>query len=415
MKDPKQKRFLKAFVAISLMLVVVFAWQFSDHVVQAQEGHELVTNPELIAELNGEIEAKRKRIDELKQQADAYQKAVDQAGVNVQNIQSQIGSIDAQLSATNFQIQAKEEEIAKLTLEMQAIQLSIDDKNTEVEAQRTQLSEFIKQLDRASRTPLINILLTHSNFGEFFNEAQAYASLSDSLNTSVATIQRLKEELQTKYTGLATAKDEIDQAKLQLEINKQADQDQRSYQATLLTQAQYSQGQYDALLQKSLQEQQQANSIIGSLERQLQDSIGGGGSSQFTGNFIWPVRGTITSYFHDPSYPFRRYFEHSGLDIGVPQGTPVRASASGFVAIAIEQSTSALSYVSIVHDATISTRYLHLSRVLVHADQQVQQGDIIGYSGGIPGTAGSGLSTGPHLHFEVRVSGLPDDPLRYLP
>jgi murein DD-endopeptidase MepM/ murein hydrolase activator NlpD len=186
--------------------------------------------------------------------------------------------------------------------------------------------------------------------------------------------------------------------------------------------AERSKDQYDLLLQQSLQAEQQAGATITSLERQLQNSLGGGQPNYTSTGYIWPVRGTITAYYRDPSYPFRcTYFrspsclEHTGVDIGVPQGTPVRATADGTVAAFTSYNTTQLNYVSLFHGSGITSRYLHLNRVLVGAEQFVKQGDIIGYSGGMPGTAGSGgLTTGPHLHFEIRVDGLPDDPLRYL-
>jgi murein DD-endopeptidase MepM/ murein hydrolase activator NlpD len=104
----------------------------------------------------------------------------------------------------------------------------------------------------------------------------------------------------------------------------------------------------------------------------------------------------------------------------------VKATADGIISVVHDQGfirdtsgrilRSALNYVAIIHDNGMSSRYLHLTKIYVRPDQFVRQGDIIGLSGGLPGTAGAGgITTGAHLHFELRQSGIPVDPLQYLP
>ncbi len=133
--------------------------------------------------------------------------------------------------------------------------------------------------------------------------------------------------------------------------------------------------------------------------------------------FSWPVPShKINAYFHDKDYPFIKVFQHSGLDMKASYGTSVRAAASGYVAVAKRcSSASCYSYVLLVHNGTLSTVYGHLSQILVSPDQFVNRGDVIGVSGGTPGTVGAGpFVTGAHLHFEVRVNGIPVDPMPYL-
>lgn len=131
--------------------------------------------------------------------------------------------------------------------------------------------------------------------------------------------------------------------------------------------------------------------------------------------FIKPISGSITYYFHDPDYPFAESFEHPGIDIKASQGTRVKSAADGIVSVVVDAGYY-YSYVIIKHNNNnLETVYGHLSRIDVRAGEIVEQGQTIGLSGGKPGTPGAGeYTTGPHLHFEVRLNGVPVDPMDYL-
>jgi murein DD-endopeptidase MepM/ murein hydrolase activator NlpD len=98
---------------------------------------------------------------------------------------------------------------------------------------------------------------------------------------------------------------------------------------------------------------------------------------------------------------------HKGIDLAMPTGTPVFATADGIVSKAEWFSSYGL-YISLEHGADIQTRYGHLSRLNVAAGQPIRKGDVIGYVGS------TGRSTGPHLHYEVRIAGASVNPLPYL-
>ncbi len=98
---------------------------------------------------------------------------------------------------------------------------------------------------------------------------------------------------------------------------------------------------------------------------------------------------------------------HKGVDLGAAWGTPVYASADGIVSRADWFSSYGL-YVSIEHGGDIETRYGHMSRLVAYAGENVKKGDLIGYVGS------TGRSTGPHLHYEVRIAGTAVNPIPYL-
>lgn len=117
---------------------------------------------------------------------------------------------------------------------------------------------------------------------------------------------------------------------------------------------------------------------------------------------IWPCPGPITSPFG-----MRWGSLHPGIDIGAPTGTPIRAAASGRV-LSASYNGGYGNLVVLDNGNGIATAYAHQSQIAVSAGQAVAQGQVIGYVGS------TGFSTGPHLHFEVRVHGSPVDPMGYL-
>ena len=123
---------------------------------------------------------------------------------------------------------------------------------------------------------------------------------------------------------------------------------------------------------------------------------------------IWPVRGWITSSFGQRMSPFTgRLQMHEGLDIAARPGTPVKASAEGVVIYSGWKSDFG-KLVTIDHGYGYRTRYGHMSKIYVKNGQRVKRGDTLGAVGS------TGRSTGPHLHYEVKVRGLPVNPKTYL-
>lgn len=123
---------------------------------------------------------------------------------------------------------------------------------------------------------------------------------------------------------------------------------------------------------------------------------------------IWPVVGFISSSFGGRSSPFGGGGQfHKGLDISNRMGTPVLAPAQGAVILATRDGAYGNS-VEINHGGGIVTKYGHMQRWAVQPGQWVKRGEIIGYIGM------SGRTTGPHLHYEVRLNGVPVNPMRYI-
>ena len=159
-----------------------------------------------------------------------------------------------------------------------------------------------------------------------------------------------------------------------------------------------------------------AQALSGRVSRALEGGLTPGGLTAGVGDWtqiadaptLWPVEGRVTSSFGEREDPFNGEGAfHAGMDISAPTGTPIRATADGLVDSA-ETANGYGRQVILDHGHGIRTVYGHMAKMVVLAGQHVTRCQIIGYVGQ------TGRSTGPHLHYEVRINNVPVNPHKYL-
>lgn len=159
----------------------------------------------------------------------------------------------------------------------------------------------------------------------------------------------------------------------------------------------------------ALDAEEMAAGLERSLERLRREELrdgppGAGGLPE-----IWPVDGRITSRFGWRIFPFTgRWAFHGGLDLGAPSGQPIYATSAGLVVFS-DWNSGHGQMVVVDHGGGVQTRYCHASELLVMPGDSVQTGDTVALVGS------TGLSTGPHLHYDLIIDGERVDPLDYLP
>lgn len=412
-QDSKKRK--KAYFLIFLVLGFIF---FTRSVLftRAQE--------ETVDELNKKIDSQQKKIDELKKKAAEYAESIKQKQGEAISLSNELSILDNRIAQTQIEIDVTNQEISEVKNKIKAKELEINLKEKEIEKLKIQIAEFIRLIYRNDQRSYLEILFLNDSFSDFFNEINFSKEIQGNLQQSLDELQNLKYKLEQDKKELQRNKKDLEDLKAKLNQEKIKFDEQKEVKQILLSETKSSERRFTSLLEQAKQEQQAVNAEIVGLEKKVREKLEeqkqkdlfqklGGNVS-----LAWPVSSNrgISAIFHDPDYPFRYLFEHPGIDIRAPHGTPIKAATDGYVARVKAPTMGKYSYVMIIHNDGISTVYGHLSKIIVEEDQYVAKGQVIGLSGATPGTPGAGrFTTGPHLHFEVRVNGIPVDPMGYLP
>lgn len=377
-------------------------------------------NTEEIDALNKEIAARKEKIKQLEDTMATYKKNIEQKRLEAVSLKNQTSILENRIAQAETDIILTEERISELGLEIRSLEIAMEDKQSAIDRQKAIITKIIQNLHANDQQNIVEILLTNDSFAEFYNQAKYLENVYADLGRSVKSFRLAREDLSIKKAALDEKKIKLVELKSQL-VNKKSDySDQVNVKKNLYAKTQASEAKFQTLLDSLRNQYQVIEGEVRSYEDQVRKKMAE--LDRFKGLntdlvLSWPVPSRyITCPFHDPNYPYKHVFEHSAIDIRASQGTAIKAAAPGYIARAKRCTTSACySYVLIIHTSSISTLYGHMSSISVKDDQFVDRGDIIGYSGGTPGTVGAGpFVTGPHLHFEVRQNGIPVDPMGYL-
>jgi murein DD-endopeptidase MepM/ murein hydrolase activator NlpD len=380
---------------------------------------EINGNNEEVQELNRKIEENKNKIESLKKATEEYALKIEEYKGRSANLKNQLGLLDNQIIKVELDAKTVQLRIDKIKLEIESMDYKIKQNEIEIDKYKQNLVEYIRQIAQNDQKSYLEILIINNSFSEFYSQITYLEQIQSDLQKSVDRLKLLKETIDVQKSDKELQKQELEKFKTDLQVKEYKLAEEQNAKEVILLETKTSEIQFQKLLQEAKQKQNQIDSDIQYLQGQVKDKLtklkkeGTTAANTFVN---WPVPSKIiTAYFHDPDYPFRYVYEHPAIDIRAKQGTPIAAPADGYVARTVDAGYG-YSYIIIIHDNALSTVYGHVSAIYVKADNYVKAGDIIGLSGGMPGTRGAGRMTiGPHLHFEVRLNGIPVNPLEYLP
>lgn len=357
------------------------------------------------------LKDKQTELNNLQKKIEEQEVALKKVRKQKLTLDNQVELLDQQIESARLSLEAIIVEIETIGLEKSSINKELVDLEEKAMDQKIVLQKAIRSAYLMRRKSLVEILLSSNSLADFMSHLEYLDRVQQHISISIQTLNGLKDNLAIKKVVLEDKNERLAEIQSVKILEEKSLQLQAQTKQNILQDLKFSEADYQNRLETARAEQQTVSNEIANLLRSFPKRIVPPGELKL----VWPVpRGVITATFKDKDYHRRFGIVHNAIDIAVPQGTPIKSPAAGTVT-KIKDGGSGLSYMVINHDNGLATVYLHLSGFAVSTGAYVAQGQVIGYTGGTPGTPGAGwLTTGPHLHFEVWYNSQVRNPLAYL-
>jgi murein DD-endopeptidase MepM/ murein hydrolase activator NlpD len=342
--------------------------------------------------INQKLKESKKRLYYQNLAKKDLEKQLNDTWTKIIQYESQIKYINKKINNINLKIQEYENKIEKNKQKIETLQTIID----------TKLNIALKYTG--------NWVLFIFNISSSDVLLDTLYLIKETITVDIKLIKSLSQEyIELEKNNKLLNEEKVKLAKYKNELNKQ-----QKYYNSLLEKRRELLAKYNEEIAKTKQDIDYYEDIqkekYEELQRYIIQSQALNRNLRYSGGrLLWPTTSNlITSYFGyrvHPIYGTTRF--HSGIDIGAPYGAPIYAAESGRVILASYYDGYG-NCIIIDHGDGVSTLYAHCSSIIVKVGQYVSKGQIIGYVGS------TGNSTGPHLHFEVRINGNPVNPFNYL-
>ena len=316
---------------------------------------------------------------------------------------SELEDIDRSQEATEQRLQELAREMAGSRTAAQAIATRLAVTERRLAEHRARLRGRLRTVYMHGRTGYVDVLLGAEDVREFVTRwhfvstiVRADGRIIREYAEDVEEHRALIETLRQEQARLAAVSAETAARQREVEAREQA---KRSALARLRQERRA----FERMVRELEEDSRQLEVLI---RRSQRSTSRGVALARSLSGFIWPARGVFTSGYGIRRHPiFRIRRMHTGQDIAAPYGTPVQAASDGRV-IYTGWFGGYGKIVVVDHGDGVSTLYAHLSKILTRSGARLRRGEVVGRIGS------TGYSTGPHVHFEVRVNGRPIDPAR---
>ena len=361
-----------------------------------------------LAVSQSEIDALEEQRDELKAQREEMQAGIDELKNQQAGVLEQKRALDEQNEVYRQELELIEEQVSLYTrlVDEKAAEL---EKATADEAEQLAIyKQHVRAMEENGEYTYLSIIFGSKSLSQLMSNLDMIGEIMDAdkriydqYTAAREDAEEIKAEYETTLSALADKQAEYEAEKADLEAKIAEANDMIAQLEEEIN------SNYDLYLEVLAQEEaleSDIQSMIAEMERQEAAN-----SITSTGTYIWPLPGyspgSAYGWRMHPIYHEMRF--HAGEDIGAPSGTPILAADSGMATVIADNGHGYGNYIMINHGGGRVTLYAHMSAFAISNGATVSQGQVIGYVGS------TGNSTGPHLHFEVRVNGATTDPKSY--
>lgn len=355
------------------------------------------------------------QIDALEEQRDALRAEREEMQAGIDELKNQQAGVLEQKRALDEQNEVYRQELELIEEQVSLYTRLVDEKAAELEKATADEAEqlaiykqHVRAMEENGEYTYLSIIFGSKSLSQLMSNLDMIGEIMDAdkriydqYTAAREDAEEIKAEYETTLSALADKQAEYEAEKADLEAKIAEANDMIAQLEEEIN------SNYDLYLEVLAQEEaleSDIQSMIAEMERQEAAN-----SITSTGTYIWPLPGyspgSAYGWRMHPIYHEMRF--HAGEDIGAPSGTPILAADSGMATVIADNGNGYGNYIMINHGGGRVTLYAHMSAFAISNGATVSQGQVIGYVGS------TGNSTGPHLHFEVRVNGATTDPKSY--
>ncbi len=354
----------------------------------------------LYASPDDDIKALTEKQNKNKKNQQSVQNTIEQKNKEMKKLEGQLVDLDKNLNKTESQLEAVEIELAKLDNKIAITIRELERASESAEEQKALLKKRVRVMYENGSVGYLSVLLDSTSFSDFLVRLDFLRKIIQHDNKLLKEANEYRNNIEETKVQLQAEQEQKEKLKKDIGNKKEQMEKLKTDKKKTIDSIENNLEQLEKQLDKLMKESEEFAKLIVAAQSK---------NKYADGDMSWPAPGyfRVTSEYGYRIHPVLKVKKmHTGIDVGVPSGNNIVAANDGKVIYS--DYYGGYGYAVIIdHGGKISTLYAHNSKLLVSVGDQVKKGQTIAKSGS------TGLSTGPHLHFEVRENGQHVDPMKY--